>query len=751
MILKKIGFNRHFLSYVPVIFITTTMIIFLFISMISEISIKETEKANEVFSKYVLNSMDTTLHSIERLILEEMENNENFNSFFEPNPSSDHNMINYEASTEIGKIIRENPLIFSIYLYRQKDETIISRSFISKKNDFEDKDFLLQVYNKPQRFGWYPVRDYREYSQDVKEQVLTMTKKAMLPFGKQGIVVVNIRVESLLEIVDEMMNKDITFMNIWSGDNTKVYPNNNMATEETKQGQDTQGKVVTQIHSDYIGWDFVSGLKAGRLFAWVSFISRIWLGLGIVTFIFSVFYIFYVTKRNYKPVENIISQIQSYQNRNDHKGHGDEFSFIGRVLGNLIDQTNIYEKQYKEDLLLRRKQFFLDLIEGGNSVSIEDWSTYMNRFNLQVEFKHLAIAVIEIDRYMEFQQKYNHNDQNLLKFALTNAINEFIADEQQSIWVEWLTSKRFAVLLISNDNEEVADLTEKTYNVLDKFRTWVMVNLKLSITAGFGGSVDQLNKIQKVYRDSIVALQYKMSLGDNRVIRLDALNNSISNDTNKYVQMMNGLVKNFRITNHTWKMELEQFFTELEHEVLTNVEIQYVLNFLIGLFNQEMEGITPEIALVWKERVNPSLVQTLEESDIMETIRPKFIGLLGEIHNQYVSIRESNTNYVLINKIRQYIEENYANPDISLNHISDLFDINGKYASQLFKDAIGMKFVDFLVNLRMEQAKKLLLQTDESINDISIQVGYIHAISFGRTFKKVVGVTPGDFRKYMNV
>jgi two-component system, response regulator YesN len=54
------------------------------------------------------------------------------------------------------------------------------------------------------------------------------------------------------------------------------------------------------------------------------------------------------------------------------------------------------------------------------------------------------------------------------------------------------------------------------------------------------------------------------------------------------------------------------------------------------------------------------------------------------------------------------------------------------------------------VNLRMEHAKTLLLQTDEPINDIAMSVGYIHAISFGRTFKKVVGVTPGDFRKYMS-
>lgn len=747
--MKKTWFNRLLLSYVPVIFISTTMIIFIAVSVISEISIKETEKANGIFSKYVIDSMDTSLHNIESLILEEIENNDKFQSFFEPSPNSDQNLINYQVSTELAKIIRENPLIFSIYLYREQDQTIISRSLISKMDDFEDNDFILQVYKKPQRYGWYPVRDYREYSQDSKVKVLTLSKEAMLPFGKQGVVIVNVKVESLIKIVDEMMNKDITFMDIISGNNTRVYPTD--TTEASSKGKETQGKVVTEIHSNYIGWDFVSGLKAGRFFSWISFISRIWLGLGIATFLFSVFYIFYVTKRNYKPIENIIKQIQTFQSRNEQKGGGsDEFSFIGKVLGNLIDQSHVYEKQYKEDLLLRRKQFFLKLIEGGEPVSVEDWRMHMNRFNLQVEFKHLAFAIIELDRYLEFQQKYSHNDQNLMKFALTNVINEFIAEDQQTIWVEWITNQRLAVLLISNDKEEATYLTEKTHNVLDKFRTWVMVNLKLSITAGFGGSVDELSHIQRIYNASISALQYKMSLGDNRVISLDEIKNLISNDTNKYLQMINGLVKDFRITNHNWETDLEQFFTQLEQEMLTNVEIHYVLNFLIRLFNQEMEEITFDIALEWKERVHPSLLQTLEESDIMETIGTKFIGLLKEVHTMYVTFRESNTNNGLINKIRNYIEENYANPDLSLNHISDLFAINGKYASQLFKEAFGMKFVDFLVNLRMEQAKKLLLQSDESINDISIQVGYMHAISFGRTFKKVVGVTPGDYRKYMN-
>ena len=54
-----------------------------------------------------------------------------------------------------------------------------------------------------------------------------------------------------------------------------------------------------------------------------------------------------------------------------------------------------------------------------------------------------------------------------------------------------------------------------------------------------------------------------------------------------------------------------------------------------------------------------------------------------------------------------------------------------------------MKFVDFLVKLRVEKACRMLTSTDTAIQEIAQQVGYANAISFGRVFKRVIGVTSG--------
>ncbi|MNI88550.1 HTH-type transcriptional regulator YesS [compost metagenome] len=60
---------------------------------------------------------------------------------------------------------------------------------------------------------------------------------------------------------------------------------------------------------------------------------------------------------------------------------------------------------------------------------------------------------------------------------------------------------------------------------------------------------------------------------------------------------------------------------------------------------------------------------------------------------------------------------------------------------------MGEKFVDYLSLLRIRHARQLLEETNASIQDTAMKVGYTHALSFIRMFKKVMNVTPGDYRK----
>ena len=72
-------------------------------------------------------------------------------------------------------------------------------------------------------------------------------------------------------------------------------------------------------------------------------------------------------------------------------------------------------------------------------------------------------------------------------------------------------------------------------------------------------------------------------------------------------------------------------------------------------------------------------------------------------------------------------------------------NISPKYLSRIFKQLIGVNLSEYLVYIRVEQAKKLLL-TDENLNDIMAKIGINNRTTFTRIFKKLEGVSPNEYR-----
>jgi YesN/AraC family two-component response regulator len=92
------------------------------------------------------------------------------------------------------------------------------------------------------------------------------------------------------------------------------------------------------------------------------------------------------------------------------------------------------------------------------------------------------------------------------------------------------------------------------------------------------------------------------------------------------------------------------------------------------------------------------------------------------------------------------MEEHFYNPDLSLDYLSERFQLNAKYLSQLFKEQFGENFLDFLTMVRVEHAKHMLLNTKSSIQEIGDKVGYTNAVTFRRVFRRMEGISPADFR-----
>lgn len=100
---------------------------------------------------------------------------------------------------------------------------------------------------------------------------------------------------------------------------------------------------------------------------------------------------------------------------------------------------------------------------------------------------------------------------------------------------------------------------------------------------------------------------------------------------------------------------------------------------------------------------------------------------------------------VHIRRALQFMAANYAQP-LSLNAVADELGLSPNYFSSLFRETVGVSFREQLNRIRIEESKQLLLSTDAALTDVALAVGFPDQSCFCKTFKRVVGVTPGKFR-----
>lgn len=100
----------------------------------------------------------------------------------------------------------------------------------------------------------------------------------------------------------------------------------------------------------------------------------------------------------------------------------------------------------------------------------------------------------------------------------------------------------------------------------------------------------------------------------------------------------------------------------------------------------------------------------------------------------------------LIDSVRRYIEDNYADYELTLNSLAFHFGITGKYLSSLFKKQVGINVSAYLEQIRIDHAEQLLVEPSLTIDEIATSIGYANSDSFRRAFRRVRGISPSQFR-----
>ena len=100
----------------------------------------------------------------------------------------------------------------------------------------------------------------------------------------------------------------------------------------------------------------------------------------------------------------------------------------------------------------------------------------------------------------------------------------------------------------------------------------------------------------------------------------------------------------------------------------------------------------------------------------------------------------------LTEKARDYIEEHYAESDLSAESLCRHLNVSAAYFSTVFKREVGLGFAAYLTKIRLEHAVQLLTSTEDKTYIIAEAVGYTEPNYFSYVFKKEYGISPSKYR-----
>jgi len=270
----------------------------------------------------------------------------------------------------------------------------------------------------------------------------------------------------------------------------------------------------------------------------------------------------------------------------------------------------------------------------------------------------------------------------------------------------------------------------------------------MATNAGVGLLHHNLEGIRKSFEEARIALNYNIIKGLNNVIVYGEIRNITGNSTRIAKEDVKRLEECMaKMDNEGCCRIVEEIFAKIEaDENLNLVDLQLLsLNLILSGIHK-----MPFIQLQLNDFLGRNILslENISKFKTIEQLKNWIINILKSM-NELMLKQGIPEKRDVVEEVKAYIIKN-LDKNITLTDISDKFFINPYYFSQLFKKKNGDTYQNYLTNLRIQRAEKLLRETDLKIYEVCEMVGYTDTNHFSKLFERIIGVKPGEFRKNCN-
>ncbi len=359
----------------------------------------------------------------------------------------------------------------------------------------------------------------------------------------------------------------------------------------------------------------------------------------------------------------------------------------------------------------------------------EEFEEILQALHLERGVASLVMA-LKVNKRLENFHEQNYYE-HIMEESLVKLKNIFSLDQKFRILC-FTENNRIIIFVSALKQTEVAEAVDKYYLYIKN----TPLSESVTFTMGVSDVYDNMERFSQMYQESISAVEHCLYAGCENVIHYrETLGSVPVADFDWNRERLSGA---FELCDYVGiKHELDDIFNSLRRRNPEEVRkhVRLIIEYLIlnvKDFQTALTGSQLEYEFFIRN------VTTFDE--MKERLYSASKTLILSMKAERESRSESR-----IEIAKAYMEQHYMEM-LTLNQVAEHVELNPSYFSNLFKKETDVNFSEYLLNVRINMAKKLLLDPTIKVYEIGNMVGYEDAISFGRAFKKKIGMSPKEYR-----
>lgn len=500
--------------------------------------------------------------------------------------------------------------------------------------------------------------------------------------------------------------------------------------------------IISYVTSNNGMWKYISIIPTKSFLKEAQYLKMV-VALSILLSLITGSYMTYkFTKRNYTPIERIMKMLKTKSIQVNSDRHKNEIDYIESSVLNLIDEKEkIYKKLDKQKLLLKNN-FLSRLLRG--ELNQEILEEVLQNYEIEFESDYFTVMLFYMEDYSNifFEDHIEDIDAaiEIAYFVISNVAEEVLNRSHKGYVVE---IDNMVVALINN-----ADENESLLEAAREIGTFINDNFGIILSISISDTHIGDDNIHMAYTQAAEALEYNKIMGKGQIISYSKLQESDKNfksETNYYLMEEQKLVNAISMENYR---DAEKILDKILDSIIPEItSIQMLKCRMFGLLNTIILSIE-QASVNWEdnfwEELNPT--QQLLECKTVLHIRERMQDILKQM-DRYAKECKVNEDEKLIGDVVRMVNCNYDNENLNVSLVADRLDINPSYLSRIFKRKMGISLLDFIHNVRITNAKRIMnSQCDLTIKEVGDRVGYYNSVTFIRAFKRYEGMTPGQYK-----